>query len=114
MTIDVVQGEIWLARLDPVRGREQRGTRPVVVVSGNSMNTHFGIVIACPLSSKVKGYAGTVLLAADKAHGLSEPSEVLTFQIRAISRERLVRRVGRVSNEELLDIKKEIGIVLTY
>ena len=44
------QREIWLADLNPVKGSEQRGVRPVVILSGNSMNANLDICIVCPLS----------------------------------------------------------------
>jgi mRNA-degrading endonuclease toxin of MazEF toxin-antitoxin module len=43
------KNEIWLADLDPQRGKEQNGARPVVVISGNAMNDHFDLVIICPI-----------------------------------------------------------------
>jgi mRNA interferase MazF len=45
------QREIWLVDLNPVKGSEQRGIRPVVIVSGNAMNDNLQICIVCPLSS---------------------------------------------------------------
>ncbi|MCA1752681.1 MAG: type II toxin-antitoxin system PemK/MazF family toxin [Flavobacteriales bacterium] len=45
------KGEIWRATLNPVTGREQAGFRPVLIISGNLLNTHTDIVIACPLTT---------------------------------------------------------------
>jgi len=61
----VFQKEIWLANLNPAQGREQAGMRPVVIVSGDSMNEYFDVVIACPISSKIKNFAGCVVLKND-------------------------------------------------
>ena len=52
------QREIWFANLNPTKGREQRGIRPVVIISDNDMNDHMDICIVCPLTSKIKNYAG--------------------------------------------------------
>jgi mRNA interferase MazF len=47
------QCEIWLADLNPVRGSEQEGFSPVVIISGNMLNQYLPVVIICPLTSKV-------------------------------------------------------------
>ncbi len=108
------QCEIWYADLNPVKGSEQRGFRPVVVISGNVVNQHLNVVIACPLTTKVKGYKGNVILEPNTENGLSLQSEVLTFHIRSISKERLVKRVGLISKAELEEIKHCLGDILKY
>jgi mRNA interferase MazF len=57
------QGEIWYADLNPSKGSEpacrtggQAGLRPVVIMSGNLLNTHLNVVIVAPLTTKVKNY----------------------------------------------------------
>ncbi len=51
-----------MTNLNPTLGSEQRGIRPVVVLNGNAMNDHFGVCIMCPLSNKINGYAGCLIL----------------------------------------------------
>jgi len=108
------QREIWLADLNPVKGSEQKGVRPVVVISGNAMNDNLGICIVCPLSSKIKNYAGCLVLKKDDINGLQCDSEVITFQIRTISQERLITKMGEVSRIQLQMLKTGIMEVLTY
>ena len=108
------QREIWMADLNPVRGAEQRGIRPVVVISGNAMNTHLKIAIVCPLSTRIKNYAGCLVLKRNPQNGLEADSEVITFQIRTVSGERFLRRVGEISEKELAIIKERLMEVLTY
>jgi mRNA interferase MazF len=108
------QGEIWIVDLNPVKGSEQQGVRPVVVISGNAMNKNLNICIACPLSTKIKNYAGCLVLAKDTTNGLDEDSEVITFQVRTISGERFIQKIGEVSNLQLSAIKKGLNEVLTY
>jgi mRNA interferase MazF len=48
------QGEIWYANLNPSKGSEQAGFRPVVIVSGNLLNEHLPVVIVMPLTTKIK------------------------------------------------------------
>jgi len=108
------QREIWLTNLNPIKGSEQAGTRPVVIISGDLLNTHLSVVIACPLTSKIKGYKGNVILTPSAYNGLTKESEILTFHIRSISKERLYKRVGIITIEELKVIKSTLDDILRY
>ena len=108
------QGEIWWADLNPVKGSEQKGQRPVVIISGNAMNENIPNSIVCPLSTKVKNYRGCVVLKKDARNKLKSDSEVISFQIRAISQTRLNKKIGVITGEELSAIKKGLFQVLTY
>lgn len=48
------QGELWYVDLNPTKGSEQKGQRPVLIISGNLLNEHLNVVIACPLTTKSK------------------------------------------------------------
>lgn len=108
------KNEIWLADLDPQRGKEQSGARPVVVISGNAMNDHFDLVIICPLSSRVKNFVGGVLLNPSKSNELQVEFEVLTFHVRSISKNRLIKKLGSVSTSEMESIVTNLNNVLKY
>ena len=108
------QREIWLADLNPVQGSEQQGIRPVVVISGNAMNEHLGICIICPLSKRIRKYAGCLVLEADPQNGLKVISEVITFQIRTISAERFNTKIGEISRKQLDMILAGLNEILTY
>jgi mRNA interferase MazF len=108
------QREIWLVDLNPVKGSEQRGIRPVVIVSGNAMNDNLQICIVCPLSSKIKGYKGCLILEKDDVNGLDSDSEIITFQIRTVSAEHLVRKIGTITNEQMANIRSGLRDILTY
>ena len=108
------QREIWLADLNPVKGSEQNGIRPVVILSGNSMNDNLGICIVCPLSSKIRNYAGCLVVKKDAMNGLNHDSEIITFQVRTISKERLISIKGAITKQQLEIIKKGLQEVLTY
>lgn len=108
------QCEIWLADLNPVKGSEQEGSRPVVIISGNMLNEYLPVVITCPFSSKIKGYKGNLVLEPDDINGLAEKSEVMVFQIRSVSKERLVKRIGRISVSQLKELKQGLDDILRY
>ena len=108
------QREIWLADLNPVKGSEQHGIRPVVVLSGNSMNYNLDICIVCPLSSKIKNYAGCLVLNSDAVNGLEVDSEIITFQIRTISGQRLIRKLGEITVKQFDIVKLGLNEILIY
>ncbi|HNS18759.1 MAG TPA: type II toxin-antitoxin system PemK/MazF family toxin [Bacteroidales bacterium] len=108
------QREIWISDLNPVKGSEQKGTRPVVIISGNAMNDHLGICIACPLSSVIKNYAGCLVLTRDEINGLQQDSEIITFQVMTITWERLMRKMGVITVEQLDIVIKGLNEILKY
>ncbi|MFY0686892.1 MAG: type II toxin-antitoxin system PemK/MazF family toxin [Cyclobacteriaceae bacterium] len=108
------QGEIWELYLDPVEGSEQAGRRPAVIISGDMMNEHLSVVIVCPLTTKVKGYKGNLIINPNETNGLLEMSEVLTFHIQSVSKQRLKKQLGRISEGEVSEIKECLGDILRY
>jgi mRNA interferase MazF len=108
----VRQREIWYAQLNPVKGSEQAGKRPVVVVSGNTMNETLPVSIVCPLSSSIKEYPGCVRIKANKESGLKSDSEVITFQIRTLAHARLTKKIGTVTVSELRAIMQGLQEIL--
>jgi mRNA interferase MazF len=101
----MLQGEIWDVYLNPTKGSEQAGRRPVVVISGNLANTYLNVVIVCPLTTSIKNYKGNLIMNPNSVNGLNEKSEVLTFHIRSISKERFQTKIGDISKSELDKIK---------
>ena len=108
------QGEIWRANLNPTKGSEQAGFRPVVIVSGNLLNENLGTVIIIPLTSKVKKYKGNPVLTPDKVNGLKKESEMLVFHIRSVAKYRLVETTGNISGEEFKRAMKTLNDILKY
>lgn len=110
----MLQKDIYWANLNPTKGKEQKGERPVVIISGNTMNTNFGVSIICPISSKIKNYAGCVKLEKNKINKLNEDSEIITFQIRTIAKERMIKKIGEITNEQLKEIFDALNEVFYY
>lgn len=108
------QNEIWLANLNPGEGSEQKGLRPVVIISGNMLNQYLPVVIVCPLTTKIKNYKGNLVLFPDSQNGLSEPSEILTFHIRSVSKDRLITKIGSITQTQSAEIKKGLDDILRY
>lgn len=99
----ILRGDVWWAALDPVHGREQAGTRPVLVISHDVFNARSGTVIALAITSQQPA-AGFPLTYQLPDGTLPKPSWVKISQIRTLSVERLSNRVGRISPEDLEEI----------
>lgn len=108
------QREIWYANLNPTKGSKQSGHRPVVIISGNMLNKYLDIVIACPLTSKIKNYKGNVVLNPSDSNGLDSDSEILIFHVRSISKSRLVKKIGSITEAELSILKLGLDDILRY
>ena len=96
----ILRGEIRWADLDPTRGNEQAGQRPVLVLSHDVFNERSGTVIAVALTRQ-EPRAGFPLTLESTAAGLPKRSWIKISQIRTLATERIGRRLGRVSAEEL-------------
>lgn len=110
----MLQKDIYLTDLNPTKGKEQKGKRPIVIISGNTMNRNFDICIICPISSKIKNYTGSVKLAKNKINKLNEDSEILTFQVRTIAKERMMKKIGEITDEQLKEILHSLNEIFYY
>jgi mRNA interferase MazF len=96
----ILRGEIYWADLNPVRGSEQAGFRPVVILSHEIFNRRSGTAIAVAIASQPQrsGFPLTLALPEDQ---LPRPSWIKISQIRTISAERLGKRLGAVDKDVL-------------
>jgi mRNA interferase MazF len=108
------QRDICLAELNPVQGSEQSGIRPVVIISGNAMNDNLNICIVCPLSSQIKHYSGCIVLKKDDINKLDFDSEIITFQIRAVAKSRLIKKIGEITDTQFKEIINGLNDILIY
>jgi len=99
----ILRGEVRWADLNPVRGREQAGLRPVLVLSHDVFNERSGTVIAVALTSQEPA-AGFPLALECHAPGLPKRSWIKISQIRTLATERIGRRLGTVADEGLAQV----------
>lgn len=97
------RGEVRWAELDPTRGREQAGRRPVLILSHDLFNERSGTVIAVALTSQPQR-AGFPLTLELRGSQLPKPSWVKISQIRTLAVERIGARLGDVPAEDLARI----------
>lgn len=96
----ILRGEIRWADLNPTRGRKQAGQRPVLILSQDIFNERSGTVIAMALTSQPQR-AGFPLTLELESRDLPKRSWVKISQIRTFAVERIGKRVGRASPEEM-------------
>jgi mRNA interferase MazF len=110
----VRRGDVFDARLDPVEGSEQAGTRPVIVVSRDAINDASPVVVVVPcttLKAERKIYPSQVLLRAPEG-GLRADSIALGEQVRATAKTRLRARRGTLSPEAMRRLDRALLITL--
>jgi mRNA interferase MazF len=108
----VLRGEIRWAELNPARGHEQSGRRPVIVLSHDVFNERSGTVIAIAVTSQLQK-AGFPLNLEIKTGGLQKRSWAKIGQIRTLSTERMGQRLGKISQEELAQIIEGLNEIIS-
>jgi mRNA interferase MazF len=109
------RGEIWWADFGMPRGSEPGYRRPVVIVSSNPLNASgFKTVLTIPVTGNLtrERYQGNVRLPASKATGLSRASVAIVSLVNATNRNWLVSRLGRVPDDQMVDIDHGLRLVL--
>ncbi len=106
----ILRGEIWWADLDPAKGFEQKGTRPVLVVSHDVFNERSQTVIALAVTSQEPSVGFPLVLELDAK--LPKKSWVKMSQIRTLSTERLSKRLAKISPEKLAQIIEGLNEII--
>ena len=107
-------GEIYWVNLDPAIGDEIKKRRPVIVVNGGH-DKHLRLAIVVPVTAWSPYWDRNpffISLEPDSNNGLRKKSAVDCFQIRAISHNRFVEKIGNISNDEIDLIKKSVALIM--
>ena len=107
----ILRGEIRWADLNPVRGREQAGQRPVLILSQDVFNERSGTVVAVALTSQPQR-AGFPLTLELHARGLPKKSWVKISQIRTLAVERIGKVIARSTPEELAQVVEGLNEII--
>jgi mRNA interferase MazF len=107
----ILRGEIRWADLNPVRGREQAGCRPVLILSQDVFNERSGTVIAAAITSQVQR-AGFPLTLELQGETLPKRSWVKISQIRTLAVERIGERLGRATPEEMAQVVEGLNDII--
>src|SRR5262245_60254015 len=107
----ILRGDIVWANLDPTLGHEQAGSRPVLILSQDVFNERSGTVIAVALTSQ-RPSAGFPLTYELSDAKLTKRSWIKISQIRTLSTQRLGRKLGRATEDELVEIVKGLNEII--
>lgn len=108
------RGEVWLAMLNPSQGSEQAGTRPVIIFQNNVVSKFSTTIITIPLTSNQRRATLPICLLIEKGNGgLAQTSVALCFQMRAIDKTRLVKKLGRLENETIARLEEVVLLTLS-
>ena len=112
MSAQPSRGEVWLANLDPIKGHEQAGQRPVLIISTNGFNHGpADLVIIVPLTTTARRIPYRVQIDPPEG-GLRARSYVLCDSVRSISKERLITRWGAATHDALEQVEDYLRILL--
>ncbi len=100
------KGEIWFVEIPSSNGREQAGLRPVMIIAESEAN----ISVIIPLTSNTFAlrFSPSLQISPSKSNGLSKSSVALIFQVRAIDKKRLKRKIGILNKENIQEIDKKL------
>jgi mRNA interferase MazF len=97
---------VWIS-FNPQAGREQAGHRPAVVLSPSAYNARIGLMLCCPMTTRIKGYPFEVIIAGPAS------SVALADQVKSLDwRQRRAKKKGSASPAELSEIRAKLRALL--
>jgi mRNA interferase MazF len=105
------RGDIWLVNFNPGRGSEQRGIRPALIVQNDVGNQFAATIIIAAITTTIKPYPVTVVVRGGTC-GLPRESMVNLAQILTVDKQRLIRRLGRLTSELQTAVNRALRISL--
>jgi mRNA interferase MazF len=98
--MEVMQYEIVIVNLDPTVGSEIRKTRPCVVISPDEMNRHLNTIVIAPVTSQSKSYPTRVKIVLEL-----KTNWIVADQIRTIDKTRVIKKIAKLSLNEIKALK---------
>ena len=113
MKMEIRRGEILLVNFEPVKGSEQGRVRPALVIQHEVLNKFSPLTIVLPITSKIytKEYPTNIFIRREDS-GLNTDSTILSNQIRAIDKRRIIRRISSLDNELMKKVDRAIKVSL--
>jgi mRNA interferase MazF len=107
-------GDVCAVEIPSSNGHEQSGSRPAIVIQASRYEDRLPTVLIVPLTSRLtaQSFPGTFLIQPDSDNNLKTASVALVFQLRAIDRRRVRRRLGRLSAPDLAQLRDQMKALL--
>ena len=106
------RGEVWLVNWNPARGSEQAGKRPALIIQNNIGNEKAPTTIVVTISGSTKDFPMNVRVDPPEG-GLKTPSIVKTSQILTVARDRLEKKLGKLSSKKMEHVDKALKLSLS-
>lgn len=106
------RGQIWIADLNPGFGIEIHKKRPALIISNNEINTYSPRIIVVPLSSQIVPLGPEKVFLPKKSAGISKDSVVLAPEVRSVDKNRLMKKIGKISQEKMFEVEEALKLVL--
>ena len=111
----VHRGEIWMADLNPTRGSEQAGVRPIIIFQNNAISRFTTTVLTIPLTTNLRRASLPSCLLIPKGEGgLSEDSVALCHQARVLDQTRLQWKLGKLKPQTLSTLEGRMLFTMGY
>lgn len=107
MGMVIAQYEVCLINLDPTVGHEIKKTRPCLIISPDEMNQSIQTIIIAPMTTKSHPYPTRVPISFEKKDGW-----IVLDQIRTVDRKRLIKKIGRITKNEIMLVKNVLQEML--
>ncbi|MBS3169914.1 type II toxin-antitoxin system PemK/MazF family toxin [Candidatus Woesearchaeota archaeon] len=110
---EIKRGDIWTVSLDPTIGHEIKKLRPAIIIQNDIGNKYSPMTIIAPITSQhtEKVFPIEVLITKENAE-IEKTSKVLLNQIRAVDKERLIKRIGRLDEETVEKVNEALKVSL--
>jgi mRNA interferase MazF len=108
------RSEVWLINLDPTVGAEIRKTRPAIIVNDDGLGI-LPLRVVVPITDWKDRYlaaAWMVKVDADSLTNLTKPSAADCFQVRSVSQDRFIKKIGQIEGKKMTEIAQALAIVL--
>ena len=111
--MEIIRGEIAVANLEPVKGSEQGGIRPILVIQNDILNKYSPTTIIAPITSKIytKEYPTNVIIKKEDSK-MKIDSTILLNQIKTIDKRRIIKKIGSVDNFTMNKVDRAIKVSL--
>lgn len=106
------RGEVYIADLNPGFAKEIHKKRPVLIISKDEVNKNSPYAIVIPASSIVPQTLNKEMVLLNNRSGLNKKSVLLTIFIRSIDKERLIKKIGKLSKSKLEEVEESLKLVL--
>jgi len=106
----IKRGEIWLADLNPIRGSEQAGVRPIIIFQNDLLNSFTSTILAIPLTTNLRRATlpSCILIPLEEGGGLKNDSVALCHQLRVLDKTRLQHRLGTIGQQTLSLLENKV------